>query len=165
MVVGLSLDTVIFFSSFFFIKKRVAKPLYSYFIILLSSSAQDVHESIASNKPAVLETIVMGEQFLQENRNNLSPEQQEEMQRKIDELRSYFDQVDHRSEKINTDTQQTIDRLEKELEEEVTLRCTFLRNDSLNKKSFPYSFLKVSSFGSKYSQLLRCTFLRNISLN
>ena len=62
-----------------------------------------------------------GEQFLQENRNHLSPEQQEEMQRKIDELRGYFDQVDHRSEKINTDTQQTVDRLEKELEEEVGL--------------------------------------------
>ncbi len=94
------------------------------------SQFQDVHDSIASNKPAVLETIVMGEQFLQENRNRLSPEQQEEMQRKIDELRSYFDQVDHRSVKINTDTQQTIDRLEKELEEEIRLRKMY--NDSCN---------------------------------
>ena len=78
-----------------------------------------MHKNIGSNKPAILETIVMGEQFLRENQDKLTPEQQEEMQKKIDDLRAYFDQVERRSDKIDKDTQNTIERLERELEEEV----------------------------------------------
>lgn len=65
----------------------------------------------------------MGEQFLRENQDKLTPEQQEEMQKKIDDLRAYFDQVERRSNKIDKETQGTIERLEREIEEEVSFVC------------------------------------------
>ncbi len=87
---------------------------------------KDVHKNIGQNKPAILETIVMGEQFLRENQDKLTSEQQEEMQKKIDDLRAYFDQVERKSNKTDKDTQNTIDRLERELEEEVRNCVKFL---------------------------------------
>lgn len=80
---------------------------------------QDFNGSVNTNKPAILETIVTGEQFARENQARLLPEQEEELQRKTDELRTYFDTVENKAAKIDGDTKANIDKLEWEMTEEV----------------------------------------------
>ncbi|XP_041483740.1 microtubule-actin cross-linking factor 1-like isoform X4 [Lytechinus variegatus] len=90
---------------------------------------KDFEGSVNSNKPAILETIVTGEQFARENQDRLLPEQQEELQRKTDELRTYFDTVENKAAKIDGDTKANIDNLEFEISEEMRVRQLF--NDAL----------------------------------
>lgn len=61
----------------------------------------------------------MAEQFLQENGDKLFREQRDDLQRKIDELRRYFDQLEDRSTDIYTDTQTLIGQLERDQADEV----------------------------------------------
>ena len=88
------------------------KPVY-FFVPL-----QDFNGNVNTNKPAILETIVTGDQFARENEDRLLPEQKEELQRKTDELRTYFDTVENKAAKIGTDTKANIDKLEWEITEE-----------------------------------------------
>lgn len=80
-----------------------------------------MHKDILNNKAHVLETIVLAEQFLQENGDRLLREQRDDLQRKIDELRKYFDGLEDTSTDIYNDTKALIDQLERDLSDEVWL--------------------------------------------
>ncbi|XP_071485326.1 microtubule-actin cross-linking factor 1, isoforms 6/7-like [Diadema antillarum] len=90
----------------------------------------DFQAKINANKPVVLETIVMSEQFGRENAPRLLPEQKEELQHKTDELRSYLDSVENKAKKISNDVKTNIDKLEWELSEEMRVRKMY--DDALN---------------------------------
>ena len=96
---------------------RSHHPIMCIMCVLLP--VQDFNSNLSSSKPAILETVVMAEQFGREHQGRLAPEQQEELQHKTDELRKYLDSVEGKTAKLDSETKTNIDHIERELEEEV----------------------------------------------
>ena len=89
---------------------------------LLLSDEQDICSEITSKKSPVNESYLKSTQFLQDNREKLDYEQQEDLNNKTVNLRETYDRLDVRSQDWLKESQDELERLKRERAERVSSR-------------------------------------------